>query len=66
MSSVRFLPTGIGAIVIAIIAPNLVKLTSPKWVILGGLTLSFISSFIMPFAKHSTDYWSHLFPAFLM
>ena len=66
MSSIRFLPTGIGAIFIAIMAPNLVKLTSPKWIILGGLTLAFIATMILPFAPKSTDYWSHLLPSFLM
>ena len=66
MTSVRFMPTGIPSVIVAILAPNLVKVTSPKYVILCGLTLAFIGSMIIPFAKTSVQYWSHLFPAFVM
>jgi hypothetical protein len=64
MSAVHFLPTGVFSALVAGVASNFVKHVSPKWTILGGLTLDFIGSMIIPFANSSSKYWSHLFVAF--
>lgn len=64
MTAVHFLPTGIFSALVAGVSSNFVKHVNPKWSILGGLTLDFIASMILPFADKSNKYWSHLFVAF--
>jgi fucose permease len=66
LTSVHFLPNGVIAMAISTAVALFVKYFSPKWTILGGLTLSFIATVILPFADTADKYWSHLFPAFVM
>lgn len=66
MTSVRFLGVGIFGAAVAGNSSRFVNKVQAKWVILGGLTLQFIATMILPFAGSSGKYWSHLFPAFIM
>lgn len=66
LSSVRFLPAGISATLVAGVAATLVKYVSPKWTISGGFALQFIASMLLPFANTKERYWSYLFPSFIM
>lgn len=66
MTSVRFLGVGIFGGAVAANSSKFVDKVQAKWAILGGLTLEFIASIILPFADTSGKYWSHLFPAFIM
>lgn len=66
MTGVHFLPMGIVSTGVAAFCSNLVKYMNPKWSILGGSTLVWIATIILPFADTSAKYWSHLFPAFVI
>ncbi|KAF8323832.1 MFS general substrate transporter [Clavulina sp. PMI_390] len=65
-SSLRFLPIGLFSILIAVTTPELVKNWSPKWTIMFGLVLQFISSILLVYADSGDKYWSRYFPSFML
>ncbi|QRV74162.1 major facilitator superfamily transporter [Ceratobasidium sp. AG-Ba] len=64
ISAVKFLPLGLVAGPITINAGRISQLGQPKWMILGGLTLSLIGSIMFPFSPGR--YWQIDFPAFII
>ena len=65
-TAVHFLPMGISAGIISLVAGRFVVWFAHKWIILAGLSLSIIATILLPFADAPSTYWSFSFPAFII
>ncbi|KAG8734491.1 hypothetical protein FRC10_011702 [Ceratobasidium sp. 414] len=67
ITGVKFLPLGIVGGFIMINGGHIARLSHPKFLILGGLTLPLASSLMLPFSAHLRDQHCPLvFPAFII
>ncbi|CAE6413017.1 unnamed protein product [Rhizoctonia solani] len=67
IAGVKFLPLGIFSAPIMINAARIARIGQPKWMILGGLTATFIATILLPFSDRLQDrYWPLDFPAFII
>lgn len=65
-TSLRFLPSGIGGLIIEIIAGSLVRKLSAHYLVSIGLLASSVAPFLMTFATASSSYWHFSFVANLL
>nr|POE66091.1 drug resistance protein [Quercus suber] len=61
-TAVRFLPLGITAIVVNIVAPIVVKFVSPRPLLIGGWALGLGGVLLLSFIKSPDDYWRFCAP----
>ncbi|EUC54872.1 MFS general substrate transporter [Rhizoctonia solani AG-3 Rhs1AP] len=67
IAGVKFLPLGVVAGPLMVNATRIARIGQPKWMILGGLTATFIATTLLPFSDRLHDrYWPLVFPAFII
>nr|POE79795.1 drug resistance protein [Quercus suber] len=61
-TAVRFLPLGVTAIVVNIVAPIIVKFVNPRPILTVGWTLGLVGVLLLSFIKSQDDYWRFCLP----
>ncbi|KAJ3022936.1 hypothetical protein HKX48_004847 [Thoreauomyces humboldtii] len=65
-SAVRYLPLGILASIMGVMSEKIIFRFNIKVVLVLGLFLGTVGNIILGFYKHEDQYWSHLFPSFVI
>ncbi|KAI8826138.1 major facilitator superfamily, partial [Fimicolochytrium jonesii] len=66
-TAVRYLPVGIMASVVGLFfGEKILHYLNPKMALVGGLALGTVGNIILGFYRHEDQYWSILFPAFIV
>ncbi|KAJ3057538.1 hypothetical protein HK097_000004 [Rhizophlyctis rosea] len=65
-SAIRFVPVGVTAVIIALLAENLIHYFNIKMTLIAGLLLGLIGNVILGFYSNENEYWSKFFPSVII
>jgi hypothetical protein len=65
-TAIHFLPMGISAWLISMVAGRLPQFIAHKWILLTAVMLAIIATILLPFGDSPSNYWRFDFPAFII